>query len=219
MQLSQHTTRISGAFASFTRASPFPEKMSVKLGYTSLYVGLSTGATDGLLGTSRTFNLNGLYDPDLTGTGHQPRGFDQITALYQQYRVKRIDIKVTFTDPSVDGIIVCAQIRSYNSTSVFSANSFDTVAERQGVWYSILNNTGSQTAILNSSVPISAVEGLSDAQLLTDSRYAAFYNANPTNTPYLDIACARSDGTGTCNVLVELTYHADFFAPVVYPSS
>lgn len=39
---------------------------------------------------------NGLYDPDATGTGHQPMGFDQMMALYEQATVVRSHIKVTF---------------------------------------------------------------------------------------------------------------------------
>ena len=33
------------------------------------------------------FSCNGLYDPNITGTGHQPMYFDQVTPIYNQYRV------------------------------------------------------------------------------------------------------------------------------------
>lgn len=42
------------------------------------------------------YSCNGLYDPDVTGTGHQPMGFDQMMALYEQFTVIRSHIKVTF---------------------------------------------------------------------------------------------------------------------------
>lgn len=42
---------------------------------------------------SHVFIANGMYDPDFTGTGHQPRGFDQIMALYDHFVV--IGSKIT----------------------------------------------------------------------------------------------------------------------------
>lgn len=50
----------------------------------------------GLPGSYYNFRGNGLYDPDESGTGIQPLGFDQMMALYNQYIVHaaRIDLHV-----------------------------------------------------------------------------------------------------------------------------
>lgn len=51
------------------------------------------------------FSANGLFDPNITGTGHQPLYFDQLTALYNHYTVVRSRIQVNvvgqtaFTSP------------------------------------------------------------------------------------------------------------------------
>ena len=42
------------------------------------------------------FSANGLFDPNITGTGHQPIGFDQMMLLYEQATVIRSSIEVTF---------------------------------------------------------------------------------------------------------------------------
>lgn len=42
------------------------------------------------------FSANGLFDPNITGTGHQPIGFDQMMLMYEQYTVIRSHIKVTY---------------------------------------------------------------------------------------------------------------------------
>lgn len=42
------------------------------------------------------YSINGLYDVDLTGGGHQPLHYDDWTALYEQYRVIAMRFKVTF---------------------------------------------------------------------------------------------------------------------------
>lgn len=40
---------------------------------------------------------NGLYDPNITGTGHQPMYFDQVSALYNHYTVTSSRIRATLT--------------------------------------------------------------------------------------------------------------------------
>ncbi len=42
------------------------------------------------------FSCNGAFDPDVSGTGHQPMGFDQMMLLYEQYTVVASTISVTF---------------------------------------------------------------------------------------------------------------------------
>jgi len=43
------------------------------------------------------YNSNNMYDPNYTGTGHQPRGWDQASAYYKYYRVKSVTMTVTAT--------------------------------------------------------------------------------------------------------------------------
>lgn len=43
-----------------------------------------------------SFIANGMYDPNITGTGHQPMGFDQMKIFYNHYVVHKAHIKVTF---------------------------------------------------------------------------------------------------------------------------
>jgi hypothetical protein len=60
--------------------------------------------------SSYVFSANGAYDPNITGTGHQPMGFDQMMSLYEQYVVVRASIKALFVSntqaPTRVGIVV-----------------------------------------------------------------------------------------------------------------
>jgi len=40
------------------------------------------------------FSANGCYDPNVTGTGHQPMGFDQMMLLYDHYTVANARLKL-----------------------------------------------------------------------------------------------------------------------------
>lgn len=60
------------------------------------------------LGTLYThvFSANGMYDPDITLTGHQPRGFDQMMTLYDHYVVTASTLKITAINQGTEGVIV-----------------------------------------------------------------------------------------------------------------
>jgi len=75
---------------------------------------LNAGAAG--LGAGVVFSLNGLYDVDISGVGHQPAGFDQFTLMYSQYLVKRCYVKVMFmnTDSS-NAQLVGISINSFGS--------------------------------------------------------------------------------------------------------
>lgn len=49
---------------------------------------------------NHVFRCNSVFDPDLTGIGHQPFGYDQHTLLYDRYRV--LSSKITVTPVDVD---------------------------------------------------------------------------------------------------------------------
>lgn len=72
------------------RNFPLPSTITVPMRYVEFF------ALDAPIGTPtyHTFSANGLYDPNVTGTGHQPMGFDQMMTLYNHYEV--IGSKITF---------------------------------------------------------------------------------------------------------------------------
>lgn len=51
---------------------------------------------------SRVFYANGLYDPDITGTGHQPQGYDQWGDLYRTATVLKSKISFLYNLTSDD---------------------------------------------------------------------------------------------------------------------
>lgn len=87
----------------------FPQKMIETHTYCEA-VTLNTGAGGTL--TSYNFSANGMFDPNITGTGHQPMFYDQMAAIYNHYCVIGSKCTVEF---------VCT------NTSTTAANSDATV--------------------------------------------------------------------------------------------
>lgn len=76
--------------------TPFPTRCRAVLRYTS-YFNLSVSVS----GAAQYFlRCNSVYDPDFTGVGSQPRGYDQYAALYNQYTVNKAKLKATLCIPS-----------------------------------------------------------------------------------------------------------------------
>lgn len=56
--------------------------------------GLEIQPPSGQIG-SYYFSANGMFDPNISGTGHQPMGFDQMMLFYEQCTVLRSSISIT----------------------------------------------------------------------------------------------------------------------------
>lgn len=54
----------------------------------------------------RSFRTSSLFDPDRTGTGHQPLFYDEMTAIYNQYRVLGAKAKIRFVNCCNEPVIV-----------------------------------------------------------------------------------------------------------------
>lgn len=46
------------------------------------------------------FSANGMFDPDITGTGHQPQFFDTLSGIYNHYTVTASKLKVRYSTPT-----------------------------------------------------------------------------------------------------------------------
>jgi hypothetical protein len=69
---------------------------------------------------------NSTFDPDLTGTGHQPLYRDTYAGIYDQYAVVRASVEVKFVNPS-NTTIVCGIVNEDDSSS---SSTVDTLCEQ-----------------------------------------------------------------------------------------
>lgn len=72
-----------------------PNKFKCKL----IYEEDITATASALVPTSYAFKANAIYDPNKTGTGHQPYGRDQIADFYNRYDVTSAKIYVQYYIP------------------------------------------------------------------------------------------------------------------------
>jgi len=193
-------------------SDPFPIRWNRTLRYSQL-VTLTAGAS-GLFGTEQIFRLNSLFDPDLSGVGHQPYGYDSLAALYYRYKVRAVRVCLRFSDPSADGVLCAAQFQVPSMTQTVTGADASAVMERAGVWTHNLNNTGEQVAVLDQYFPMSTLTAVTPQQFENNLEdYQALCTTSPARTPYVRIAIAALDGSSTPTVRLEATimYYTTFF--------
>ncbi|HIB64067.1 MAG TPA: hypothetical protein EYO33_02820 [Phycisphaerales bacterium] len=73
--------------------------MRTKLRF-STRIDFSPSSTDVI---QQAFRANGMYDPNSTGVGHQPRGFDEFMKVYKTFTVLGSSISVTYMYEGYNG--------------------------------------------------------------------------------------------------------------------
>lgn len=192
-----------------------PSKQVVRLKYCDL-IGLDPAAS--WIASQYTFSANGLYDPDITGTGHQPMGFDQWTALYNKYTVigSKITVKPAFNNSPESGSYVCGlTVEGLVPTAASITKLMETFPGRMKT--------------VQSGIQIPTFVGkfkphywYPNRKLLTDDLLAGTASANPSDQVYYNIYAYYVDQATNATeikLIVTIDYLVVFTDPIdVSPS-
>lgn len=162
---------------------------------------------------SYVYSLNGLYDPDITGVGGQPTGFDQYMALYAKYTVLKAKVTCQFmnTDTGyaqVAGCNVAGLSTTSNDPAVYLRNN--NMGYKAVETYQSGNATGSFSFEVD-------IAQLANCNIWTDDAFSGLVSANPANQWYLIIWNGASDGASnpsSCLWQVKIEYLAAFREPI-----
>ena len=172
--------------------------------------GIVLNSTSGICGV-RVFQLNSLFDPDLTGVGHQPVGYDQLMALYEEYLVKAVRYKITCQSTSDNNEIIVGVSINDNSTTqqdprVYMENGMTNwqVISRIG--------SGNNTKDFSGYIDLSKVHGVSYKEYLAETAYKGSQFANPTEGAFLHVWIVAANQSASVGAVahVELTYSSEF---------
>jgi hypothetical protein len=195
----------------FAGMSPLPFTLHSKLKYAEHI--LVTGTTGGL--GLYVFNASSLYDPNYTGTGHQPRGFDQIMPLYDHFVVLKSTIKVRLVSQTVNSVVMAGVALSSTTTN---QGDWDDYAEGP---MSQVNSTGNlvtygNTSVLEFSLHYDAKSFLGVPDPITSNKNQGTISANPIDNAFYHIFVQDGAESASVNVraLVEIEYHCVFIEPL-----
>lgn len=190
-----------------------PAAKAVKLRYCAR-VTLNPGP--GLAGVY-VFSTNGMYDPDITGAGHQPLGFDQWMALYNSYQVLSSKIHVEFAN--LDGTYpqICGVTARSDATPV---TDIETALESAQDYGKLVSVAGGGKA--NTSITKYCDNRLFIGRSTNDNSMRGDSSANPAEQAYWHVWCGPGAGggdPGNLYAVVTIDYNAILTEPVSLSSS
>lgn len=193
----------------------YPDKLVTNLRYVDT-VNL-TGAV-GVVGAN-VFRMNGLFDPDYSGIGHQPYYFDQLcgaagSAPYLKYRVlgSKITTKFMIKDapatvaanvgPVVVGLLMSATSGLYGSTA-------SALCEASGSSWTYLGDKGGANNVVTLYGTYTPTRDLGNAE--GDDTIAASYNSNPSQMFNGIPWKVDTVGGAVVTALVEIDFRVEFY--------
>lgn len=179
---------------------PFPYKMHAVLRYSEVVsINPSTGIPGHYL-----FRANGIFDPNYTGTGHQPYGHDQYAAIYNHYQVLESTITMSPAQGNLDGIYGITLLADTTPEA-----DYDTIREMKSTRMSITKDS-------NGSAPQTVTNYFNSKTFFNKSEQSALFGASPADSFYFD--CwneGRTNGVAGQNIpfLITITYKVMMFEP------
>jgi len=164
------------------------------------------------------FSANGLYDPDITSTGHQPMGFDQLMVFFQHYCVLSSRINVEFRNyiSSTGQAVECA-LAIQRSTTVLSV--WDRLIEAGNCTTSVLtsipNGGGPQPSRFASKVRIADFQSVPN--IMNDDTLRGTAASNPATQVYFVVYTRLPDAGGPSTEHVFMSVVIDFDAVFTEP--
>lgn len=157
------------------------------------------------------FNLNSLHDPDESGIGHQPYGYDTYSSLYAKYKVFACSWRIRASTDSPTAVNVT--VVPNNSIVPFGPGSSTLVAESPRS-QTVLVGYGNPR-VITGKLFLPSLTGVSATTYKGDQRYGAQIGYNPSERMGLHICTSNMDGTSSTRVQyqVELVYHTEWYDP------
>ena len=193
------------------------DRYLTKLNYSELFALTFSGV--GVPGVYQ-FRVNSIFDPNLTGTGHQPLGHDELSYFYQRYRVKGMAYRISFANTEAKNAEIMISVRPNASYSTV----IETVRESSyTVYKTMLGEDGTSRAYRSCKgyASVAKLRGVKNSVVSNDDEYQALIGQNPVQVPVLTIY-VNNQNTGqslVVNVRVDLVYYVELFDRVLINQS
>lgn len=190
-------------------SSPIPDQYFAKLKYSDQFFLTSTAGI-----TSHLFRANSINDPNYTGIGHQPFGYDQLAELYGKQKVYGCKYRFTFQNISTTHGCDVAIVQK-NVTNL--STDMNTVREKPYTQYRSLGplNSSFNYCVLKGYHSAPKVRGVSKEKYRDEDDYSSDVHVDLATayTNFMHIYQKEQNSTTGIIVAVhvDLVYFVKFF--------
>ena len=188
----------------------FPAKTTKMVRYSDDF---NINAASGAL-TTYVFSANGLFDPNITSTGHQPMGFDTMMLCYEHYHVFAARARVIFRNLTATASTPFVGIRIDASDTPLT--NYTQAVENGRFAYDTLSPIGvyGSTKELRANVNIPKTQGLNKRDFLANDNLRGSAAANPAEQTYFHV-CLWDPTANLAGIICQMTieYVAVFTEP------
>ncbi len=166
--------------------------------------------------STNTFSCNSIFDPNVTGVGHQPYGADQMALLYNTYRVLGSKLVIQFSCNAPTELAVIVGITKNTDSSLILTGGLDAIMERPGVVTRML--PASTSMILSETFSLKQAFGKNSNAL----SFASSNDASPQSQMFYHIFVGSPDVASDPGKIVTVTtidYIVQYSEPEVLTQS
>jgi len=168
-----------------------------KLTYYEPAITLYSGAS--IAGTY-VFSANGLFDPDITSTGHQPMGFDQMMLSFEHYVVLGARMTANFRNATTT---LPADVSISRNAGTTALTDYVRLVENGNMVRTKLNAINSFDAISTLSLPINIAKFGGVDDILDNPSYEGSLSANPAEQSYFHLSVWNPSTTDAVALNIE----------------
>lgn len=192
----------------------FPKSMTTKLKYVETVV---LNATANGAPVNYHFRANSIYDPNLTGTGHQPMGRDQFALIYDHYTVIGAKMTVKYYSQATNTQNVAMWCGTVLQDTTNTLTSLPAILEQGNAKGGILmtsSTSGRQGAKTSQFYSPRKMFRMGSGSIVGNQRIIGPIGGNPNEDAIFTLLVVQPDGSGTdpnpITALVEIEYIVTF---------
>lgn len=160
----------------------------------------------------QVYTLNGLYDPDISGTGHSVLGFNQIMPLYDHYCVVGARARITFHNrDTTHAVLVAAHLQDNTNLST----DVNQIIENGMCKWTMLGLKGSGNSVKSMTMNCSPNKFFGN-KVMQDEKYRGDISSNPADQVYLHIT-AQTEDAGTDSFQINYTIEIEYISVLTEP--